>query len=250
MGFFNYNSSYYGGNYRIPYYALFPPVYYSTPVARTYGYSPFAYPPGTVTPSAAPKIAAVEYRNPFVEQPGDADEHLPRPTADKTAAAPPRRGCTTIRSSSKRRRRRPERSRGGWGDAGGPTMALQRAAHCRNQCQFWLPHPKPGCDAHPGVSMLASRAVVGRCACGALLVTAPWKIGLDAAGRIAIVLPPPRISSGARLRVRRGNISHRVVRASHRSKDSASLVGVSVHGKPREPCVPGSPGRPRKELSR
>ena len=35
---------------RVPYYAAFPPVYYSHPVARTYGYSPFAYPPGVMTP--------------------------------------------------------------------------------------------------------------------------------------------------------------------------------------------------------
>jgi hypothetical protein len=30
----------------VPYYALHPPVYYSYPVARTYGDSPFPYPPG------------------------------------------------------------------------------------------------------------------------------------------------------------------------------------------------------------
>lgn len=35
---------------RVPYYAVYPPVYYSFPVARPYGYSPFAYPPGTLTP--------------------------------------------------------------------------------------------------------------------------------------------------------------------------------------------------------
>jgi hypothetical protein len=34
----------------IPHFALYPPVYYSLPVPRTYGYSPFAYPPGTKTP--------------------------------------------------------------------------------------------------------------------------------------------------------------------------------------------------------
>ena len=34
----------------IPYYAKHPPVYYSYPVPRPYGYSPFAYPPGTMTP--------------------------------------------------------------------------------------------------------------------------------------------------------------------------------------------------------
>ncbi|NQT14106.1 MAG: hypothetical protein HQ582_15235 [Planctomycetes bacterium] len=33
-----------------PYFSLHPPVYYSVPVARTYGYSPYAYPPGTRTP--------------------------------------------------------------------------------------------------------------------------------------------------------------------------------------------------------
>jgi hypothetical protein len=35
----------------VPYFALFPPVYYSYRVPRTYGYSPFAYPPGILTPS-------------------------------------------------------------------------------------------------------------------------------------------------------------------------------------------------------
>jgi hypothetical protein len=33
-----------------PYFSLYPPVYYSYPVPRTYGYSPFAYPLGTPTP--------------------------------------------------------------------------------------------------------------------------------------------------------------------------------------------------------
>jgi hypothetical protein len=34
----------------VPYYALHPPVYYSYPVPRPYGYSPFAYPPSVRTP--------------------------------------------------------------------------------------------------------------------------------------------------------------------------------------------------------
>ena len=50
LGFFNYGSPWVYQQ-RIPYYALYPPVYYSYPVARTYGYSPFAYPPGTLTPT-------------------------------------------------------------------------------------------------------------------------------------------------------------------------------------------------------
>ena len=33
-----------------PFYALYPPVYYSRPYARSYGFSPFAYPPGFTTP--------------------------------------------------------------------------------------------------------------------------------------------------------------------------------------------------------
>jgi hypothetical protein len=43
----------------IPYFSLFPPVYYSYPVPRTYGYSPFAYPPGFVTPSPQLARAAI-----------------------------------------------------------------------------------------------------------------------------------------------------------------------------------------------
>ena len=31
--------------YEVPHFAAFPPVYYSEPVPRTYGYSPFAYRP-------------------------------------------------------------------------------------------------------------------------------------------------------------------------------------------------------------
>ncbi len=34
----------------IPYFSLHPPVYYSYPVPRSYGYSPWAYPPGVRTP--------------------------------------------------------------------------------------------------------------------------------------------------------------------------------------------------------
>ncbi|MBL8828392.1 MAG: hypothetical protein JNM18_15530 [Planctomycetaceae bacterium] len=29
---------------RVPYFAVHPPVYYSTPIARSYGHSPYAYP--------------------------------------------------------------------------------------------------------------------------------------------------------------------------------------------------------------
>jgi hypothetical protein len=65
LGFFDYGSPYVYQQ-RIPYYALYPPVYYSYPVARTYGYSPFAYPPGTVTPAVRPKVESAMYHNPYV----------------------------------------------------------------------------------------------------------------------------------------------------------------------------------------
>ena len=47
-----------------PYFALHPPVYYSQPVARTYGHSPFAYPATVQTPAPAPQAKMVE--NPHV----------------------------------------------------------------------------------------------------------------------------------------------------------------------------------------
>lgn len=79
LGFYNYSGNYFGNNYRQPYYALYPPVYYSYPVARPYGYSPFAYPPGVMTPEAPQqKVAPVEYINPLVPQSSS-------PAPDKTA---------------------------------------------------------------------------------------------------------------------------------------------------------------------
>ena len=59
----------------VPYYAAFPPVYYSAPVPRTYGYSPFAYPPGVMTPEVAlAPVAAKEIVNPYVTTPSDLEE--------------------------------------------------------------------------------------------------------------------------------------------------------------------------------
>ncbi|NOY29513.1 MAG: hypothetical protein GXP28_04840 [Planctomycetes bacterium] len=50
----------------VPYFAAFPPVYYSAPVPRTYGYSPFAYPPGVRTPDLPAVVIAQEILNPYV----------------------------------------------------------------------------------------------------------------------------------------------------------------------------------------
>lgn len=49
-----------------PYFALHPPVYYSMPVPRTYGYSPYAYPGTVQTPEiVAPTPEMIE--NPHVK---------------------------------------------------------------------------------------------------------------------------------------------------------------------------------------
>src|SRR5690242_17257477 len=54
-----------------PYFSLHPPVYYSQPVARTYGYSPYPYPGAYPTPD-------VEVAKPEVIQNPHA-EPLPKP---------------------------------------------------------------------------------------------------------------------------------------------------------------------------
>lgn len=68
---------------RVPFFSLFPPVYYSYPVPRPYGYSPFAYPGWTPTPH----VEAVEPEtvvNPYIYTAPTA------PTAPKSpAVAPP-----------------------------------------------------------------------------------------------------------------------------------------------------------------
>lgn len=55
-------------DYNVPYFAAHPPVYYSYPVPRTYGYSPFAYPPGVMTPDVVvhDAVQPVEIVNPYV----------------------------------------------------------------------------------------------------------------------------------------------------------------------------------------
>ena len=73
----------YGGGINqptLPYFSLYPPVYYSHPVPRTYGYSPFAYPPGVMTPDVAPQTGTL-YMNPYVPQSKEA-----QPVVDRTAA--------------------------------------------------------------------------------------------------------------------------------------------------------------------
>jgi hypothetical protein len=51
-----------------PYFAIHPPVYYSYPVPRTYGYSPFAYPSYVMTPEIAAPAKPAMFENPHVKQ--------------------------------------------------------------------------------------------------------------------------------------------------------------------------------------
>ena len=83
-GGYGYGYLYSNLDYKIPYFAAYPPVYYSYPVPRTYGHSPFAYPPGTITPEIvkAP-VQPTTILNPYVKQNDAADGEK----TDKTAAA-------------------------------------------------------------------------------------------------------------------------------------------------------------------
>lgn len=84
-GGYGYGYLYSNLDYKIPYFAAYPPVYYSYPVPRTYGHSPFAYPPGTRTPDvvAEAPVKPVTILNPYVEQKDGADAKM----EDKTTAA-------------------------------------------------------------------------------------------------------------------------------------------------------------------
>ncbi|MEQ8211183.1 MAG: hypothetical protein RH917_15255 [Lacipirellulaceae bacterium] len=71
----------------VPYYSAFPPVYYSYPVPRTYGHSPFAYLPTHVTPEyAAPAPLAID--NPYMKesQTAAADSQVEKPSLDQTTS--------------------------------------------------------------------------------------------------------------------------------------------------------------------
>jgi hypothetical protein len=71
----------------LPFYALHPPVYYSYPVPRTYGYSPFAYPPGVMTPEFAGAPQPLEIINPHVESPTAPEAKSTNGTKPDRAAA-------------------------------------------------------------------------------------------------------------------------------------------------------------------
>jgi len=84
-GYWDIAGLYYQLYNNLPFYALHPPVYYSAPVPRTYGYSPFAYPPGTMTPEIGCMVEPVTINNPFAPSttPGAAPA---APSADRAAS--------------------------------------------------------------------------------------------------------------------------------------------------------------------
>jgi hypothetical protein len=71
----------------LPYFALHPPVYYSYPVPRTYGYSPFAYPGYVMTPEVANTVQPMEITNPHV--PVEKTTLESAPAADRGAKIVP-----------------------------------------------------------------------------------------------------------------------------------------------------------------
>ena len=74
----------------VPYFAAFPPVYYSYPVPRTYGYSPFAYPPGVRTPDVE-MFEPLTINNPYFKgaEKSATAKTDPKAPADRTTSAPP-----------------------------------------------------------------------------------------------------------------------------------------------------------------
>ena len=73
-----------------PYFALHPPVYYSQPVARPYGYSPFAYPGFVRTPEvvAAP-CEPISIDNPYVPSSATESEEIANDDTDDYAVVKP-----------------------------------------------------------------------------------------------------------------------------------------------------------------
>jgi hypothetical protein len=63
---YDYGALYNSLDYRVPYFAAHPPVYYSYPVPRPYGFSPFAYPPNVRTPEILGAAEPVIIDNPYV----------------------------------------------------------------------------------------------------------------------------------------------------------------------------------------
>jgi hypothetical protein len=87
-GGYGYGLGYLYGNleYHVPYFAAHPPVYYSHPVPRTYGYSPFAYPPGVMTPEIVEESQPLELINPHVQS--STSEAMPQDRSTRSQRMP------------------------------------------------------------------------------------------------------------------------------------------------------------------
>jgi hypothetical protein len=72
--------------YEVPHFAAFPPVYYSVPVPRTYGYSPFAYPPYIMTPEVVGESQPLTIDNPYVPATKTAKPPAANGNSDRAAA--------------------------------------------------------------------------------------------------------------------------------------------------------------------
>ncbi len=82
----------------MPYFAKFPPVYYSHVVKRPYGVSPFAAPSGIVPVEMTAPVPMMRIQNPYIEQdvdvidipsePVETDDEAVEETASKTTWIP------------------------------------------------------------------------------------------------------------------------------------------------------------------
>ena len=70
---------------RIPYFAQHPPVYYSHPVARPYGYSPYAYLPPILTTQPAEPLTIT---NPHFQPKAKSEKTKQRVARKKHAPTP------------------------------------------------------------------------------------------------------------------------------------------------------------------
>ncbi len=75
-----------------PYFALNPPVYYSYPVPRTYGHSPWPYPGDVRTPDPLAAVQPAEIVNPYF----NSSTEQPAPEPETTVGQEPSSGPLVI----------------------------------------------------------------------------------------------------------------------------------------------------------
>jgi hypothetical protein len=104
---------------RLPYFALHPPVYYSKPVPRTFGYSPFAYPGWVPTPALPQSYEPAMVVNPYVNDApaADASGERNQPTVAPPAANPPAANRPAIKVGPLQGYKAPRPNTKGFGNA-------------------------------------------------------------------------------------------------------------------------------------